>query len=179
MPKPTDGTVPFQATLDSWISTVVQNLSIKITHSGTRKKQYRDLFRTILQLARNQIVGTARCMVNYWLPQDLFLQTTNFHSTGESKTSSQRTGTLSSPSALHPKSKSTSRSTEIGGLNTLDHTLASYMTASSPKLTKNTYKSLHLAQTFATNVFDHYLQTKTEFRTNIYLVSVDFYLPYS
>lgn len=78
-------------------------------------------------------------------------QTNSSLSARENLTLSKWTGKQLSSSNLHSRTNSKSKSTEIGGLNTVDP-FSEYLTASQQEWTNTTFKSLKLAQAIIINV---------------------------
>lgn len=142
---------------DSWVSTVVQTLNTKISHHHTAQKQYRDLFDRVLQLPTKQIVDTVRWS-GFGEPQELYIpnqQGSRWHPKGR--------GHIYPHSLSIDETKSTWLSAAVGGFNTMNCTLVVYMTFSSLKRTKITYKSLPLVQTSKLSVLISTSRSKQKF----------------
>lgn len=165
--KSTAGTFIFMLKLNACTSTIVQNLTIEVTRSSTRKNRFGGLLYTPVRLTKTRsvvlfvtlsILGALETLPPKINPSCII----------KSQMSIQGTGTQLSSSSLPSRTKYTLQSTEIGGYNTLGHILAVYMTASSPK---NDQVYLHvtpIGSDVTLNVLALYLHTKRAAWIKIY-----------
>lgn len=65
------GAFLFLARINSWTSTVVQNLTIGSERGWSRHKEYGDFLGKLLQQATELGIGTVTQFVGYWKPQEL------------------------------------------------------------------------------------------------------------
>lgn len=132
----------------------------------------------MLLLATNQVVATVRhfCQISWALktlcPKQLRL---------DQKKLDFRI--MHSEAAIgiyfHYQTKSTPHGTANGGFNAFDHTSTVYMTASLQELTRVFHRSLQLDRACTFSVLAFYIQIKTLFCKNLYIVPVESHLYYS